>query len=402
MRLPDFHGNPGESWDTYEANLNLVYEGSGAENIDPKVKRAHLLAGLKGQAAGYLEMNPHLRNLEYEDVLRKLRNYFNKPSWRSLSDLNRFKQEPGETVMAYATRLRRAVQVLNPENSFVLTTKAELKQASEPLEAVAEGEMQEKAANYREVLDALVFHYFISGVRREIQAALIAGHPRNLQEAIQVAEAHESYVEVLGTEFGRMNVTIAADPASSITGNADVVQKAEQHLRALNSDYSPRIGRAKSPHPGVTPPEGKLPETRTCYNCGKVGHLSRDCWAKRRPQAATPVRRRLPFMGNGNPNSAESRPSKPPGMPPRGRPEGSYRQQPAGESKMKLERGDMRASWDFKRVGEEVRNEGRSTWVEDMVAEKNQSKNGQRPPRRGGLRPPQPMPRRLRARTKMA
>jgi hypothetical protein len=385
--LPDFNGNPGESWDIYEADIQLAYDGAGQAPTKDEVKRAHLLRGLKGEAATFLRLNPHLRSSSYDEVRAILRKRFTKPAWQKLGELPYLKQEFGETVKGYAERLKSTVRALSPETQFTPVIPADKKEEEAisqdtKVEAISTAQMSERTKAYHEFLDLIVFNHFLDGLRDEIKHPVKNALPSNLDEAIAIAERYEDQA-LMQEEFRRLNVTVAETQVDS------TVKRAETQLRALN-------------HNGISPPDntaaGGAPsrsEAR-CYNCNKRGHYARNCNSRdnrdrfRRQTGQRfmerdepPLRRQMSTMPrqtvekqrpNENPSGKfrqDSRLQRPP------RRYNDYPDSPS-DSREEKRRRDKRAK------SEEA---GHSTWLQDR-----RPKNGMRPPQRGGhQQPPRPL-----------
>jgi hypothetical protein len=405
--LPEFHGNKGESWELYEMNIQLAYDGAGGEPSEPNVKRAHLLGGLRGEAAIFLELNPHLRRLSYEEALKALRKRFDQPSWKQIGELRYIRQEAGESARSYADRLRKAVRILDPGMEYAVATKKEVKQeesSGENIEAISEEELGRRKQFYAEPINKLIFMYFMTGLREGLQQAVRAALPRTLEDAIRVAEQHESYME-LYHELGRLNLTMRnANPESPEDkksehsqhnyGRSRTIQQAGEQLRALNTNLPTDRATGNTYREDRQKPYLKVdfrPNIR-CYNCQKEGHFARECRSPRREnnyprkvyqrmeQNEPSLRRTMSIMPRSAPEEQRSNdhPAGKPNKWPRAK--SSDRHNP--------ERDRRRVRWDddsppsHKRASSENRQQGVFS----------QQKNGGRPPQRGGLRPlPRPL-----------
>jgi hypothetical protein len=100
---------PGETWKNYLNRLELVYLGMGnPDKITSQQRVAHMLGGLRGRAAKFLEIKPELINMSPQEVSAIMEKRFCQASIKDLLDLNTIRQKPGESVLEYAARLRRA------------------------------------------------------------------------------------------------------------------------------------------------------------------------------------------------------------------------------------------------------------------------------------------------------
>jgi hypothetical protein len=311
MRLPEFHGDPqqypNETWDTYEADLELAYAGSGVSKVDEVMRKAHLLTGLRGPAARYLRLNPGLRTMPYWEALKTLRKYFRRFHAPGIEDLSRCKQKPGESVLEYVARLKDTLSTLGPEEEYVALTKKEAKdllKSEEGVDLVEDEDIKESQRTYRKINEEMTKRLFLKGVRDEFKTALRNRMPKTLQDAIEIAEEIERYSSLYeGASFnatlGRASdMSRSASPHPGSKREQDhVVKEASEQLRALNtSDRDPRRNRSSERtrnSPQGVPPRYSRSSDRNdqfqeddysrrfrCYYCGRQGHVVRDCQLK--------------------------------------------------------------------------------------------------------------------------
>lgn len=384
-RLPQFFGLPGESWESYEADIQLAYDGAGQVPTSDSIKRAHLLIGLQGEAGDFLRKNPHLRTDPYEKVLESLRKRFTVPGWKKIGQLQNAKQEPGESVRGFAERLKGIAGILSPEKQFIEMDKKDADKSSsgDIAEKLTPEQLEERKKVYNEPIHRMVFHFFLQGLRPSLQRDVRSALPQTLEEAVAVAEKHEDY-QAIHDEMASLNITVA-EPKSDPT-----VQKAEEHLKALNNSRPDR--RSKTPEGGQDQGVQARAEVR-CFNCNRKGHYARNCGRRVQFRTGphsmegdgTPLRRQMQTLSRkvaAHQRSYEVDPGRMRRVrlrPPR------FRDSPYDRPVEHRER-DRR-----KTKGREVEH---STWLQEGEARK--PKNGERPPRRGGL-PRLPRPVRLRA-----
>lgn len=209
IRLPEFHADymcyPHETWQGYLDQISVAYRGAGAvgsKEPTDDMKLAHLLAGLKGKAAHYINLIPEIKYLEYKEVLEKLKDYFQRQEKRTQEDLTSLRQKPGESVIEFLGRVKSAVSaitVLDPDEEFTLVDKKIQKgRKPENAEALTKAQMTVRKESYQDFNDGLMKRFFIRGIKDQYKMAMRAQAPRTLKEAIQIAEEQEKYDDLLG------------------------------------------------------------------------------------------------------------------------------------------------------------------------------------------------------------
>jgi hypothetical protein len=370
MRLPEYHGDPlkfpHETWDDYELTIQLAYEGAEATDLNPKIKRAHLLTGLQGKARQVLTLNPHLRELEYEELLKQLRNKFNKPQHKQ--DLGNVVQKPGESVLEFVARLKEAVRTVKPQE-FPLYSKEDAKKLAkkdENAEVVSDVAVKEI---YKDAINNVLFKYFMKGLREELYHVVMQARPKDLTEAIGIAEEHEHYSEMFGHDASRMShLTLTDSPPTDHT-----VNQAAQQLQALNRS-KPREGLQKFD-----------PTFVKCYYCDKTGHLARECRKK------TLDLHQRKYMSHNNDPPVQPRM---PGLRPvraqaSGGPYPSFGNQGKNPNKDAFYKENGYTTYDRQDQQAEVR-QGTLRFRQPMV-QISQSKNGVRLPQGAGIAIPKPL-----------
>lgn len=143
---------------------------------------------------------------------------------------------------------------------------------------------------------------------------VIAARPKDLNEALKIAEEQEKYIEMLGG-FRQVHVSMADPPEQALNLQIDpTVANAAQQLTEINNrpyrmvanDGEERrregtnkcFGCGEAGHYRRECPLNK--ETRTCYHCGRSGHLLRDCNERKREQRSSPDYRLSPVRNHEN------------------------------------------------------------------------------------------------------
>ena len=281
FRFPTFHGDPEkfphESWTGYEEALDLAYIGSGiGDSLSPEVRKAHLLYGLEGKARKERELHPEWKGLPLEELQRALRNTFNRPRWRDLTGIGNIVQKLDESCREYASRLKYAIRAFAPEAEYTLASKKEAKAAVEG-EAITEKDYTQETEAYQKVTDKLLLNYFIQNLRPDLKKTVVASRPRSMSEALEIAEAHEQYVEMLGG-FKHVHMT-SAEPERTLNLQVEpAVTAAAKQLTEINNRPHPnfvsRANRGERGYQNGGPP--RQAESR-CYSCNKPGHFQREC-----------------------------------------------------------------------------------------------------------------------------
>lgn len=300
LRLPEYHGDhhkyPKESWKQYKFNLELAYKVAGVKNISDEQKAAHLLQGLQGKARSYLELNPELMTQSLKEVEKALELQFGRSRAQGLPDLNAIVQKPNESVSEYAARMKTAAMPMSDEKRSVqIMTEQEIRDKDIDRTIVQVWTPEEYARELRiikESTDRFVCPYFIKGLRKTIQDAIIPQRPETLEDAIKLATEHERYAQMYGrTETPEVNMVEAqAAPSKNRNskkndyGDEEVINKVSKHLKKLNKDSDdPSAPNDRYRNPGNRP-DNRVATTGTgptCHYCGQVGHFSRQCPVKK-------------------------------------------------------------------------------------------------------------------------
>lgn len=293
LRLPEYHGDhqkfPKESWKQYKFNLELAYKVAGVKNISDDQKAAHLLQGLQGKARSYLELNPELMSQPLKEVEKALELQFGRSRAQGLPDLNAIVQKPNESVSEFAARMKTAAMPMSDEKRSVqIMTEQEIRDKDIDRNIVQVWTPEEYAREQRiikESADRFVCPYFIKGLKKPLQDAIMPRHPETLDDAIKLATEHERYSQIYGRsdppEINMVEAQAAPSkarkPNKNVTFDEEVVKKASQQLKKLNKDPVQSSAPDNRYDTGVA----AAGTGRNCHYCGQAGHYARQCLVKK-------------------------------------------------------------------------------------------------------------------------
>lgn len=132
----------------------------------------------------------------------------------------------------------------------------------------------------RETIGINAFLDAIPGPAIEVRLNVLRGHPTTVLEAVALAMEVDALFEAEASKKSGgwknrvHNVDGESEAESQMSQLMRTVEKLERQVREL-SRKTERRPRDENPRPYKTMP--KQPETRSCYNCGKKGHLAKDC-----------------------------------------------------------------------------------------------------------------------------
>jgi hypothetical protein len=404
-KMPEFHADakkfPHETWLGYETAIDLVYASAGALDAanapTDSMKKAHLLSGLKGNAARFVELIPEVRTLSYLETKQKLRSYFKRFGAPRDINLSQLQQNEDESIFEFVARLKAAVRSINPGEEFteIGEAKKELKlagagqQGEDSKEVVLSTpeEITGRQKRHSEISESIALNFFLKGVRPEFKLALRVRTPKTLKEAQEIAEEQEELMVKMNDQMGSLNLTVGAPHVSR---TVDVVEQSAKDLQALNNQPVPDVknpekkprarSRPQQPRYRATPAERNQEDRHllllsiTCYYCGKAGHLLRECKQKdrdlRERRRLLPARRAAPAR-NSEPAARRTRARRMDGSP-------SPAQSPVRGMHSRSTTATRGTS---KPRGGQSQDTGRSSWTDNTTSE---PKNGSRPTQRGG------------------
>jgi hypothetical protein len=314
VKLPQFSGENSDTWKSYKANIELAYAVAGVDTTDSPLslpqKAAHLLHGLTGKAKRFLELHPELRGKSYEEIDRVFSEKFGRPSAKGILDISSIVQKPKETVMEYLTRLKTAAEILH-EDSFKPTIQTKDQVASlDPSEAkklnIFTPDEYQKARNLVEdAFNKFLMPHFINGLRLDLKVVLHNSRPHTLDEAVEIAEEHETYTE----QFGGLNMA-GISMLQGQTAETQMITDVAEKLQGLNIKSN---NDENAPHERYEGRQRPYNKDITCYSCGRTGHIMRECrrnrlqYYREKPKEADPRYRQYPAE---HPLQEDPRPSK--------------------------------------------------------------------------------------------
>jgi len=135
----------------------------------------------------------------------------------------------------------------------------------------------------RETIGISSFLDALQGPALEIRLAVSQGHPTTVLEAVALAMEVDAIMQADHHKKVPVKRDYAHDGGDPLTLRLDRITSAleglERKVRGLQTEKSkPQEGAKSRKETPVSPPAPKdRPETRSCYNCGKTGHLIKNC-----------------------------------------------------------------------------------------------------------------------------
>lgn len=265
---------------TIESFLQQLEEVSKLGGWSEKSKVAIARIRMKGDAAEFMNANPHLRKLEnWKTFKSALLTRFarQEPLAHKLQRFHECIQKSSETVNEYVTRLKLA--------------------GNRTLKVTEDREENDMRA---QLLEETMQAQFIRGLRQNIRRFVMSRNPASFDEAVTVAineelnemqsqeRKHSVYMVDADKQRSapiqtRANIPAQMRPRDQVEGlprteNRTGDQRRGSDWREKPASYNTR--RVQWEKPGSDDRDRQALQTsrqRRCYRCNEVGHLVRDC-----------------------------------------------------------------------------------------------------------------------------
>lgn len=230
--------------------FRLQFEAAAEKNRwDNEDKATALMLALRGEASEVLKTLPSAAHKNYDLILATLQRRYGEEHKQDLFriELRNRKQKPGESLQQLAADIERLAHQSYP------TYPAEY-------------------------LEGMMIEVFTGAVRDpDIQKALLLAQKHVYTEAVACAMAHEAAALSTGktvTKIRRVDVQPAV--AEEKDGVHETLKEVLKVMQAIQDGKQSSGGKQNS--------KGRP----RCFNCGTIGHLSRDC-RKRRQRSPIPT-----------------------------------------------------------------------------------------------------------------
>lgn len=236
VRMDKYNGSV--PWRTY---LNQFLRIAGINGWQQRLKD-YLWIHLEGDALQFADEIPDVHELQFEDFCECLSNRFNSDRLHNVqkAELLSRKRRSGEDLAKLGQSIRHLVSGAYPRF---------------PIEAKEEMSMEK----------------FLDAIHPELRKQIYQQNPKTLEEAVEIGLKLEAWGLVEEKKHGaRARITTEIKNEGESDNESESIrliknlQKQVEELRVKKSDDS---------------------KSRKCFYCEKVGHIARDCYAKKRDEA---------------------------------------------------------------------------------------------------------------------
>lgn len=235
IRLKDYDGK--SSWKSYIAQFERIGRMNAWEN-----KTDMLWIHLTGDALTFAEELPDASLLAFDELCYHLAHRFGSDRLTNVykAELLNRRRKPAESLPELGQAIRQLVNYAYPKFN---------------------GDAKEEVAMEK----------FLDTLQPEIRKNIYQQNPTSLNEAVEKGLKFEAWGLVEETKHGvsKSSVRVAA-----VEGETDEKKQEETEQVRLLKDLQQKVNDLQ-----IT--RGQRKDV-TCYHCGKVGHISRECYARQR------------------------------------------------------------------------------------------------------------------------